>query len=95
MSNGLNNRFASLLAVCLLAISISACEKQTEITSRWCDQEIDFNGPDEQWGPATIYAEKQKASLTVLNDNDYIYLRLYTRDRGVQGPVLMSGFTVW
>ena len=95
MSNPLNSRVCSLLTVCLLATSLSTCAKQIEITSRWCDQEIDFEGPDEQWGAATIYAEKQKVSLTILNDDDYLYLRLYTRDRSVQGPVLMSGLTVW
>jgi hypothetical protein len=95
MNNPLSNRISSLCVVCLLAISLSACKKQIELTSRRCDQEIDFDGTDEQWGPATIYAEKQKISLTVLNDDEYIYMRLYTRDRNVQGPLLMSGFTVW
>jgi hypothetical protein len=95
MDNPLHSRPATLLAMCLLAISTFACEKQIELTSRWCDQEIDFDGPDEQWGPATIYAQKQKVSLTVFNDDECVYMRLYTRDRGVQGPVLMSGFTVW
>lgn len=95
MDNQLNGRSALLLAVCLLTMSFSACAKQIEITSRRCDQEIDFEGPDEQWGSATIYAEKQKVSLTILNDDDYLYMRMFTRDRSVQGPVLMSGLTVW
>jgi hypothetical protein len=95
MNRHSNSRSLALVTLCLLMISTFACEKQVEINSRWCGQEIDFDGPDEQWGPATIYAEKQKVSLTVFNDDGFIYLRVYTRDRGVQGPVLMSGFTVW
>lgn len=95
MIRQLNSRESALLAVCILAISTAACEKQVEITSKWCDLEMDFNGSVDQWGPATIYAEKEKVSLTLLNDNDYIYIRLYTRDRVTQGQVLMAGFTVW
>jgi hypothetical protein len=76
-------------------LSLEGCEKPIELKSKWCDCEITVDGIDEEWGRATIYAEKAKVSLTLLNDENYMYVRIYSRDRQVHAQVLGMGFTIW
>ena len=42
-----------------------------------------------------MYAAKAKVSLTLINDNHNMYIRLHSRDRQVHPHVLGMGFTVW
>jgi hypothetical protein len=95
MKRRANNRLPILCAMCILATSLAGCKNQIALTSKWCDQGMDFGASSDEWGPATIYAEKEKVSLTLLNDGDYVYIRLNTRDRGIQSQLLMAGLTVW
>jgi hypothetical protein len=91
------NSFLSglLLSMVLCTIFSIECSKPIAVNSRWPDNEIIIDGKDEEWGGATIYAAKEKVSLTLINDSTYLYIRLYSRDRDVQMKVLGSGLTIW
>jgi len=90
----INNLFM-LLVICIAINIITGCAKPIELNSKWRDFEITIDGIDNEWSSATIYAEKAKVSLTLLNDNNYMYIRLYSRDRGVQMQMVGMGFTIW
>jgi hypothetical protein len=68
-----------------------------EIESTWRDREVIIDGIDEgsEWENARYILEDENMILGVLNDNDFLYLRLSTRDRDLQRQVLTAGFTVW
>ncbi len=88
-------RYFSLCMIVIAVVSSAACEKSIELNSTWLDREITIDGMGDEWGRATRYAEKAKVSLTLLNDAHNMYIRLNTRDRGVQAQVMRMGFTVW
>lgn len=90
----INNLFM-LFVICITINIMAGCAKPIELNSKWRDFEITIDGIDNEWGSATIYAEKAKVSLTLLNDNNYMYIRFYSRDRGVQMQMVGMGFTIW
>jgi len=87
--------YATFFMMFIFFASLVGCEKPIELSSRWRDFEIMIDGIDDEWGGATIYAAKEKVSLTMLNDSNYMYIRINTRDRQVHAQVLGMGFTIW
>jgi hypothetical protein len=86
----------SIRLILVAGIVFSAgCSKPVEVQSRWPDHEIIIDGNDDEWGSATIYSTEAKVSLTLINDNEKLYLRLYSRDRDVQMQILSGGLTIW
>ncbi len=85
-----------LILIMLLVFGIDTeCAKPIELSSAWRDSDIFINGIDNEWGRATIYAAKAKVSLTLINDSQDMYIRLYSRDRQVHAHVLGMGLTIW
>lgn len=91
---GTRNRAVLFLAAA--AIFVTGCGTP-EIDSVWKNREITIDGsdPGTEWEGARHYFEDQKVTLGVMNDADFLYLRLSSRDRTVQGKILMLGLTVW
>jgi len=87
--------YTPFLLTLFAMVSLGGCEKPIELNSKWRNFEITIDGKDNEWGGATIYAEKEKVSLTILNDSDYMYIRINSRDHSVQTQVLGMGFTLW
>ncbi len=67
-----------------------------EIGSAWRDREITIDGadPGAEWENARHYFKEEKVTLGLMNDGDYMYLRISTRDRATQAK-LMQGLTIW
>ncbi len=89
------NYLSALLVVATSISFVAGCGKSIELKSRWRDIDVAVDNIDNEWGSATIYASKAKVSLTLLNDNHNIYIRLCSRDRQVHAHVLGMGLTVW
>jgi hypothetical protein len=87
--------YTTIFMMCIFFASSGGCEKPIELESKWQNCEITIDGVGDEWGGATIYAAKQKVSLTMLNDSSYMYIRINTRDRQVQAQVLGMGLTLW
>jgi hypothetical protein len=73
--------------------SITGCNEPIALNSKWCDFEVTTDGMDLEWSHASLFAEK--VALTLLNDSNYMYIRLYSRDRALQAQVLGNGLTLW
>jgi len=85
-----------LSAVCAgIALFAGGCGL-TEIGSVWRDPEITIDGsdPGAEWKNARHYFKDEKVTLGLMNDGDYMYLRISTRDRLTQAK-LMQGLTIW
>lgn len=84
------------LVVIFMAIGFTAgCGKTLELNSKWRNHNVNIDEISSDWGKAAIYAGKEKVSLTLLNDSNYMYIKLYSRARSVQAQILGMGFTIW
>ncbi|MFC1489687.1 hypothetical protein ACFL6K_00600 [Candidatus Latescibacterota bacterium] len=83
-------------ALLFSSLLISGCDMQ-EIQSVWRDREVIINGRDEglEWEKAKYFFEEKKVTLGLLNDEDYMYIRISSRDRSVQTNFMTTGFTLW
>lgn len=89
------NYYLLIFIMLFVFILNSKCAKQIELSSKWRDSEIFIDGIDNEWGSATIYVAKAKVSITLINDNQDLYIRLCSRDRQVHAQVLGMGLTIW
>ena len=51
--------------------------------------------PDREWAGSRFALEDENVAVGLLNDGEYIYLSLETRDRRLGMQLLGMGFTVW
>jgi len=81
-----------LLFACLLA---SGC-KEPEIASYCVDHPMNIDGKYGDWpNSATYYYEKEKVIINLLNDSEYFYICLITRNRQIEEKIMESGLLVW
>ncbi|MFA5144462.1 MAG: hypothetical protein WC723_00420 [Candidatus Omnitrophota bacterium] len=93
-----NRRIFCLLPILLLFICLvlSGCGSGLELNSDWRLRQIAIDGKYTDWaGTGSYYNEKEKVLINLLNDNDYLYICLITRNRGIETKIMESGFTAW
>lgn len=92
----LQTHTALSLASILLAALVIGCG-MTEMESRWRDRDIVIDGIDNgpEWEYARYFIDTRQVTLGIMNDSDALYLRLSSRDTGVQRQVLTGGLTIW
>jgi hypothetical protein len=73
----------------------TGCAQPIELSSRWRECDITIGDIDSDWGTATMYVPKAKIAVTMINDEEYLYVRLASRDRSVQAQVMGMGLTLW
>ena len=86
--------FAVLVVPGLLAIT--GCKKTLEVTTKWADTPIKVDGRTGDWkdAPGILLAE-QNASLTISNDEDFLYILFKTRDSRWVRTIKTSGLTLY
>ena len=67
----------------------------TELTSKWRNQNITIDGNDNDWGNSLVMMDKLNALVGVQNDNNNLYLCLVTSNNDLQMKILRMGLTVW
>ncbi|MDD5156062.1 MAG: hypothetical protein PHF11_06255 [Candidatus Omnitrophica bacterium] len=83
-----------LLSLCFCA-GLCGCGR-LRLESNWRGQPLIIDGKYSDWpGAASYYYESQKAVINLLNDSDYLYICLITRDRQLELRLMESGFTAW
>jgi len=71
------------------------CERQN-FSSTWRDHAIAINGKYTDFGNATsYYDEKERVTLSLYNDNDFLYICLISRNHKVESQLMESGFVAW
>ena len=85
-----------LAAACAGVMVFAAGCGLVGIDSVWRDREIVIDGsdPGAEWENARHYFKEEKVTLGLMNDTEYMYLRISTRDRATQAK-LMQGLTIW
>jgi hypothetical protein len=69
---------------------------QSNLLSRWRDREINVDGKYTDWvETTTYYDEKSKTVLNLMNDADYLYICLISRNRAIETKIMESGLIVW
>jgi len=77
----------------LLAASLSC--NGLKFQSKWLDRDIAVDGSYDEWEGALLYSEDKGATVGFLNDDDYLYLCLFSADQQVLMRAMAAGFTVW
>ncbi|MSR81471.1 MAG: hypothetical protein EXS58_00885 [Candidatus Latescibacteria bacterium] len=77
-----------------LAFGAAGCGK-LEMDSSWRTREITVDGGDTEWQGVLTYVAKGNTIVSLLNDEEFLYLRLASADRVTQAQVMRLGFTVW
>lgn len=88
-------RHPAVLAVCLAIFFTTGHGKTLNLNCSWRGADVNIDSINEDWGSAVFYSEQEKISLTVLNDSDFLYLRLNTRDRDRLKQITGLGCTIW
>ena len=76
-------------------LSLGGCGGTEALQSASLDREITVDGAVEDWQGALTPIEKKNLSLGLLNDGDYLYVALVSRDRQLINQIMGRGFTVW
>lgn len=92
-----NNRNDSLfLSILFLFCLISAGCGRLNFVSVWRDREVVIDGKFTDWQNSTVYYDENKrVVVSLLNDKEYIYICLISRNREIEAKLIESGFTAW
>ena len=84
-----------LLIFFLTAISLTGCD-EVELQSQWRTKPITIDGSNADWTEDAPYFDKDSRMLvSIMNDEDDLYIRLLTRSETTKRIFLRAGFTIW
>ena len=79
----------------LSCVFFSGCGR-INLLSSWRRHEINIDGKYSDWEESTAYYnEEAKLVLNLVNDADYIYICLISRNRAIEAKMMESGFILW
>lgn len=84
-----------LLVVVPIVLICSGCRSTEKLESHPPSGPLTVDAQIEDWKGAIHRVEDERFSLGVLNDGDYLYVALVSRDRRVTGQILRSGLILW
>jgi hypothetical protein len=91
-----------LMCVALISAPLGAGCGKPELQSHWRDRDVTIDGvvgvegePDREWTGSRYALEDQNVAVGLLNDEEYLYISLETRDRRIGMQLIGMGFTVW
>jgi hypothetical protein len=85
---------AALISIFLPGIISLNCNN-LELQSRWRNRDIIIDGNHTEWEGALKYSEKERATVGIFNDDEYIFLCLLSADQQVLMQAMAAGFTLW
>jgi len=87
-----NILFSLLVLLCLESFG---CGK-TILFSAWRDRAIKIDGKYTDWSESTAYYDEDaKVVLNLVNDADYLYICLISKNRAIETKIMESGLTIW
>lgn len=68
-----------------------------DVESIWRDRDVVVDGveTDDEWKDANYFLEDYNATIGLMNDEQYLYIRLSSSDRAIHGQIFGSGLTIW
>ncbi len=89
------SRTVHLFIFFIAAFALTGCDK-VELQSQWRTHPIIIDGSNTDWTEDSPYFDKNSRILiSILNDEDDLYIRLLTRSETTRRIFLRTGFTVW
>jgi hypothetical protein len=88
-------RFGLVLAL-FLPVGLGASGKKQRIDSHWKDREVTVDGDDGEWpGPLVPVDDHQRLTAAAVNDGQFLYVVLSTRDAALRAQIIGQGLIVW
>jgi hypothetical protein len=78
-----------------ILLLLSTCDSPVDVASVWTDSEIANDNDTAQWNNIMHYPDDPQFGIGVRNDARYLYLRMVSWNREVNGEILHRGFTAW
>ncbi len=88
-------RHLYLLGILIILPFIGFGCKTKSMLGTWAGEKHMIDGLNQEWHNGLTFIEKEKLSVGIRNDADYVYLAIVTGDRQTQRLAIMRGFTVW
>ena len=87
---------ASLLTVLalILLLMLTGCSSHI-LESRWSESQAAIDGIGAAWRDTLVSLDDKETFVGVLNDEDYLYIRLVTTNRDLESQIIRQGFTIW
>jgi hypothetical protein len=89
------SREGPMLVVLPVVFALLGCSSVPQIASRWRTETVTVDGKNGDWESVPSFAEKEKFTVAVQHDSDYVYLCFTTQDLGTQMRLMGAGLIVW
>ena len=78
----------------IASLSLIGCSSLM-LESAWREGDTPADGKGDGWRSTLLVLEDKKTTIGVLNDADYLYLRLATTNRELEGQIIRRGLSFW
>lgn len=90
-----STRTTCLFIILLATIPLTGCN-EVEMQSQWRTKPIAMDGSRAGWPEDVQYFDKDsKMHVSIMNDENNLYIRLLTRSETTKRMFLRAGFTIW
>jgi hypothetical protein len=83
------------VALALAVVGAVVYARVPERASTWRDRDIRVDGSDEDWRGEELPVKGEHFSLGIMNDGEWLYLCLPTKDMGTRTTISTMGIVVW
>ncbi len=84
-----------LIAAAVAVLGVVLYAAVPERASSWRDRDIKVDGADDDWQGEELPVKGQHFALGLVNDADWLYLCLPTKDVGARTTIRLMGLVVW
>ena len=84
------------VAISLILLAMAVGCSRPAIHSLWVDRELKMDGQDNEWQECLLYYdEKNRVMVGAYNDEQYLYVRVSSRNRALGKQAMSSGLALW
>lgn len=84
------------IACAVVSLLFLGCNQAPRLPSGWSgESKIQVDGSDADWNHRRFLLEDVSLTVSVVNDNDFLYLCAVTTDRQLQMRILRGGIELW
>lgn len=84
---------AAVAAIFLLSSAVES--KATDLNSMWKNRDITIDGIDNEWEDTRVYLKDADASVSVLNDSEFVYVSFVTAKEETIRQATAMGLILW
>jgi len=88
------SRFAVNVVTVVLVSVLAGCSS-LKLISRWREADTPVDGKGASWRDTMMVLDDKLTYVGVLNDDDYLYVRMETTNRDLERQIIRQGLTFW